>query len=51
MLNALRHRPLFPESESYRKFVEGCFREVNQLQNEHPQISFEEELNVLKNKA
>lgn len=40
LMQAKAHRPLFPESQTYREFVSKTDRELQTLKNEHPYINW-----------
>lgn len=46
VVSAAEHRPLNPESEAHAKFKQSMLRSVRRLQEEAPQLSFEEELKI-----
>lgn len=44
---SLEHRPIYPDNESYRHFVENTLSKLNSFKQKYPFISCEEEARVL----
>lgn len=44
VVTAFGHRPLNPESASYRQFCEKTFRQIRQIVSEHPEIDLNQEI-------
>lgn len=44
VVTASEHRPLNPESDSYRRFCEKTFNQIRQIVSEHPEIDLNKEI-------
>lgn len=45
---SLEHRPLRPDSEEYKRFIEQIVSKINQLNAKHPYLDFQKELELCR---